>query len=445
MIEDRVPAPHDGQLKLLNLRRRYRVAVCGRRFGKTVAAGIAAVKRCHDSGTAQRIWWISPIQSQSDRVERDMAYWLSGYMKSKKTETSDASDNKPKPAKAKSEQQNKEDRWSHRKSEHALIYSNGSRIEFHSAHNPNNLRGAGLDLAIIDEAADVSEDTWKLVIRPMLLESCGEAFIIGTPRGKNNWLHRIFLLGQAADPDRIYGSIQLPTSANPLIDVKEIDAYRNEMIDGEYRQEFEAEFIDGVDSPFPKMEECISGEPLRCGRPGESYVTGIDLGRSVDYTVLVSIGVGSRRVEGFDRFNKMDWSAQLLRMHDHLRRFPGACIVDATGVGDPIYEQLARTHRRIQPFCFTAGSKERIIQALAIAFSNHTIALSNIPVLLNELRAFTKTENARASRLRSASYGAPPGMHDDCVTALALAWYALEYLHAGLLPAGNPFIDGMFA
>ena len=70
-----IPEPHSGQDKVLALPKRVRVAVCGRRFGKTVAAAIAAIRRCRER-EAQRVWWISPVQEQSDRVERQVVAWL---------------------------------------------------------------------------------------------------------------------------------------------------------------------------------------------------------------------------------------------------------------------------------------------------------------------------------------------------------------------------------
>src|SRR4051812_27609511 len=69
------PVAHEGQEKLLALAARFRVAVCGRRFGKTVAAAIHAIAEC-EKWEGHRVWWISPIQEQSDRVEREMAAWV---------------------------------------------------------------------------------------------------------------------------------------------------------------------------------------------------------------------------------------------------------------------------------------------------------------------------------------------------------------------------------
>jgi hypothetical protein len=424
------PTPHAGQREVLALPGRFRVAVCGRRFGKTVAAMLAVIQRCEHNSDAQRVWWISPIQDQSDRVEREMVEWLKTRIRRGKVLDDDED----------------ETYWDHRKQEHALIYSgNGSRIEFHSAHVPDRLRGAGLNLVVIDEAADVSEYTWNLVIKPMLLDAHGEAFILGTPRGTGNWLHRLYLLGQDGEHARTYRSIRLPTTRNPRITKEELDEFRADMSEEEFRQEFEAEFIESAGAVFTKITDAIDGDVLARGRAGEIYVTGIDLGEHKDFTVLCSVGCRSQRLEGFARFNRIGWHEQVARIKEYLERFPGPCIVDNTGVGDPIFSDIQRFHKSFtEPFTFTPATKAEVVHGLALGLESKELKLARVPLLIDELKAFSRIESKRAFAAYT-KYGAPQGLHDDCVMALALAWYGLKKAalwaaHSGPLPlsfAGN--------
>ena len=422
-----VPQPHSGQEKLLALKGRFRIAICGRRFGKTVAAAIAAVTLCEHSLRAQRVWWLSPVQYQSDRVERQVAWWLSRRLK------------------VSGKKAPREPEWEHRRQEHALTFlENGSRIEFLSAHQPDRLRGAGLDLVILDEAADMSDYTWRMIVKPMLLESRGEAFILSTPRGTNHWLHRLYLLGQEESENGAYASIRMPTRANPLIPEADLEEYRREMTEEEFRQEFEAEFIDGVNSVFPSVTVNIDGELLDAAAPGANYITGIDLGEQTDFTVCCAINCARQRLEGFTRFNRCGWDGQLTRIRGHLERFPGAVVIDATGVGDPISEALRRSHRgTVLPFKFNATNKEELVKALALGLDQHELKLARVPPLLGELQSFAYLP--RTPRQRVQRYGAPPGLHDDCVMALALAWWGLK--KAGLWGGvtGNPYKGGLFA
>ncbi|MEI6235355.1 MAG: phage terminase large subunit [Planctomycetota bacterium] len=416
-----LPTPHEGQQQVLEMPGRYKVAICGRRFGKTVAAALAAIRTC-EARPNQRVWWISPIQDQSDRVERDVTFWLKERTVSSRSKRKKSDDIESELNEAAAVLQ-----WTHRTSEHALVCDNGSRMEFHSAHTPDRLRGAGLDLAIIDEAADVSEYTWKEVVKPMLLESRGKAFVVGTPRGKNNWLHRIFMLGNNQESRGPYSSIQLPTTANPLIPAADLEEYKLDMTPEKYRQEFEAEFIDGVDTVFAGIDSCIFGPRLTVGRPGVKYVTGIDLGQSVDYTVLCSIACSDKKVEGFARFNQLDWSIQEKQICEHLKHFPGPALVDATGNGRRVYEMLRDTHRgHVEPFVFTAQTRSEILTGLQLGFSYKKLSIPNEQVLLDELHAFTWVNEGPADSVRRRRMCAPSGTHDDCVMALALAWWALE-------------------
>ena len=414
----RFPNARAAQREIIDHRARFRIAVCGRRFGKTVAAGIAAVEQCEQAAERQHVWWISPIQEQSDRVEREIAFWLAE--KTKRRGAKLPQDNEHNNGKDPS------DVWEHHKSEHALVYlGNGSRIEFHSAHAPDHLRGAGLNLVIIDEAADVNEYAWKHVLKPMLLESQGRALILGTPRGTNNWLHKLFLLGRQPEHAKTYGSFQKKSADNPDIRPADLDEYRLEMTELEFRQEFDAEFVDGAGSVFPTVLECVSGETLPYGRLGKLYVTGIDLGEHQDYTVICSVSFGDERLEGFWRFHQIGWNEQLVRIREHLRRFPGPCVIDATGVGDPIVQQMMRVFpSRVHPFRISAQSKNEIVKGLGMALEQKCLKLANEPQLIAELQSFQRLDDGSPSGL--PRYGAPKGLHDDGVIALALAWWGLK-------------------
>jgi hypothetical protein len=57
-----------------------------------------------------------------------------------------------------------------------------------------------------------------------------------------------------------------------------------------------------------------------------------------------------------------------------------------------------------------------------MAFEHRRIAIPDDATLIGELMAY-EIETLSSGLIR---YGAPSGMHDDCVMALAFAWYAAE-------------------
>lgn len=215
------------------------------------------------------------------------------------------------------------------------------------------------------------------------------------------------------------------------------------MTEEEYRQEFEAEFIDGVETVFAGVDACIKGTMLHQGRPGVKYITGIDLGQKQNFTVLCSLACDTQQVEGFARFNQMDWREQEKNIFDHLKRFPGPAVVDATGVGQPIFETIRRDYRdHVEACYFTPQRRTEMLVGLQRAFAHRRLILANETTLIAELHGFAYCHEKDAGGLRRVRMSAPSGQHDDCVMSLAMAWYGKE--SKALWAVGsdrNPFID----
>ncbi len=91
-------------------------------------------------------------------------------------------------------------------------------------------------------------------------------------------------------------------------------------------------------------------------------------------------------------------------------------------MGQPLIEQLQRDGLPVVPFMTTNATKAQIIDALALAFERGDIRILADPVQVAELQAY-EMERLPSGLMR---YGAPEGMHDDTVMALALAWHAVS-------------------
>jgi hypothetical protein len=92
-------------------------------------------------------------------------------------------------------------------------------------------------------------------------------------------------------------------------------------------------------------------------------------------------------------------------------------LVDATGVGDAVVEDLQSRLPRVEGFKFTAPSKQNLMERLAIAINGNEITFPE-GMLVSELESF-EYEYTRTG----VKYSAPSGLHDDGVMALALAVY----------------------
>ena len=90
--------------------------------------------------------------------------------------------------------------------------------------------------------------------------------------------------------------------------------------------------------------------------------------------------------------------------------------MDSTGVGDPIVERLQRLGgSHVRSLHFSATTKQQLMEGLAIAIHEGRVRVPEGPILA-ELETFEYVYTRTG-----VQYAAPPGMHDDCVCALALA------------------------
>jgi len=86
-----------------------------------------------------------------------------------------------------------------------------------------------------------------------------------------------------------------------------------------------------------------------------------------------------------------------------------------------VIDAMVQRGLSIIPFTTTSTTKQAAIQTLQAAFEHSQIKILPDPVLIGELQAF------EGERTPSGSwkYGAPSGLHDDCVLALAIAWQGI--------------------
>ncbi|GAH31864.1 unnamed protein product, partial [marine sediment metagenome] len=129
-----------------------------------------------------------------------------------------------------------------------------------------------------------------------------------------------------------------------------------------------------------------------------------------------------------DRFKEIDWKIQRERIKFISEKYNDAQIwVDATGVGDPIFEDLVNMGLDVQPYKFTNTSKKQLIQSLMISLEQEKIRIlvrdeENGKVQFNEMVIF-EYEMTSSGLIR---YQAPDGYHDDCVIALSLSNWGVQ-------------------
>lgn len=124
-------------------------------------------------------------------------------------------------------------------SELTIKLPNESEIAIRGAEQENNLRGAGLDMVVMEEYSYIKPHVWDEIIYPMLTTTDGEAFFIGTPNGYDH-LYDAFLRGQGKDKD--WMSWQYTTVDGGYVPQEEIEKAKSMMDERAFKTEFLASF-----------------------------------------------------------------------------------------------------------------------------------------------------------------------------------------------------------
>jgi len=301
--------------------------------------------------------------------------------------------------------------------------SNGSFLEGKSTENPKSLLGEELDLIIHDEAAQTPEEIYYQYIVPTTSSRLGRIVHISTPRG-NNWLQKRFV--SVGKDNRI----QEPSMAGLVAALgkkqakKEWDRLKSSYPRDLFNQEFMAQFVEGASNVFRAKDiDAITNEKcLKDYQPGHFYVLGVDLAKMNDYTVLTVIDLYTNSVVYWERINKDSYVYQKDRILAIAHRYNRARIIlDSTGVGEPVFDDLLASGMMVDDFRFSNASKERLIDKLRIYIEEGNIVIPNEPILIEELKNYSK-DMTPSGRI---TYSAPIGQHDDAVTSLALAVWGI--------------------
>lgn len=375
-IEITLPKPHANQVKVLQERERFNVLDCGRRWGKSVLSINLISETALDGFPAG---YFAPTYKLLEGAYKETIQNLEPVIK--------------------------------RKHDNQFIeLITGGVIEFWSLDNQYAGRSRKYKRAIVDEAAFVKSlwVAWTEAIRPTLTDLIGDAWFMSTPRGKNDF-YKLYQRGVSGEPN--WKSWQMPTNSNPFINANELEDARRDLPEAAYNQEYLAEFSDNAANPFGVNHIREVVKP-KSNLSVECY--GVDLAKSFDWTVVTGLDRNGD-VCYFERWQS-DWGQTKRRLIDLLKGTH--TLIDSTGVGDPIVEDIKRQCYGVDGFHFSSTSKQQLMEGLANAIQTKKIGIL-AGVMQDELESF-EFQYGRTS----VKYSAPTGMHDDCVCSLALAYAA---------------------
>ena len=188
---------------------RYKVLVCGRRWGKTYFSIMWLLNEELEAN--ERRWIIYPNYRQAKMVAWQLLKSLFFNKDCKVNET-----------------------------ELSVLLPNGARIELKGADKEDSLRGVSVSKVVLDEYAFMKHNVWGEIVQPMLAETGGEALFVGTPTGIQNHFYDMYVRGQSDNSD--YKSWQFTTLEGGFIPPDEIESAKKNLDIRTFRQEYLASF-----------------------------------------------------------------------------------------------------------------------------------------------------------------------------------------------------------
>ncbi|MCK4500489.1 hypothetical protein KAU11_08320 [Candidatus Babeliales bacterium] len=261
-------------------------------------------------------------------------------------------------------------------------------------------------------------EIWGFV-RPILKVNGGWAVFNGTPRGQN---HAYELLKMAEGlPDTWFTQILTVDDTGVLtkedIDQEKAEGMPQDMID----QEYYCKFIENATNFFRNIDDSCILEP-QAENPLYMYHMGVDLAKYQDFTVISIINLHTFEQVYIERFNQLDWNIQKARIQAVYHKFNRPTgFIDATGVGDPIVEDLNNMGVALEGYKFTEQSRKDLLTNLALKMEQRAVILLDDDVLKEELSYF-QYELANGGKLKIK---APDHLHDDTVMGTALSVWDL--------------------
>ncbi len=306
-----------------------------------------------------------------------------------------------------------------------VSFENGSRI-IALPCSEHRLRGYTANMVICDEASWVSEKVILEVLFPMLTTTQGYAIFLSTPWDKNHFFYRAFV-------NPAYSVHRVKSEECPLVTKEFLEEMRQNMTHEAYLMEYEAEFVEALNSYFPQslirsgveLAQKLGAEfypSLEVSFPSGDFYAGVDFGKLQDYSVLAVI-------KREDEILKLVYVHQFpletpyTQVIGHLVRANQkfqfrSVLVDQTGVGEPVLEEMQNQGlRNVEGVKFTVQTKEELLTSLKIAMEQNRLAIPYHRQLCQQINE-QQYEYSKSGHLQ---FKHPENSHDDMLWALALA------------------------
>lgn len=301
--------------------------------------------------------------------------------------------------------------------EGVLYLSNGSIYQLKGADDVDRLRGPGPYGAVFDEFATMKLEAWQ-VVEPALEANNGWAWFIGTPKGRNH-LYDFLMRGRKM---KGWQSWLLDGTESGIYNKSQLERLKESMTQKMFQQEIMCDFLENEGVVFRGVRDAMISEP-EPPKKEHLYVIGVDLAKVTDYTAIVVYDRTNNNQVYQSKWQTLEWPFQKAKIIEVAKHYNNALtIVDATGLGDPIADDLIRSGIAVEPVKITEQIKKELIEKLSIWIEQKKCKLLPLEDSLLEFDNFSY-ELGPTGKVR---YQAREGYHDDIVIAQSLAVHALQ-------------------
>jgi len=156
---------------------------------------------------------------------------------------------------------------------------------------------------------------------------------------------------------------------------------------------------------------------VRAVDPRGPFALGVDIGRDEDYTAVAVFDIAQSAILRVERWRHEDYTRTVQRIANLARDCQAVeVVVEQNAAGAPVVDYLASQNVAVLGVTTTAATKRAIIERLSWAIERGEIALPDDDYVLTELEQYAQRRRSDGTY----EYSAPPGLHDDCV--MAIAW-----------------------
>jgi len=315
------------------------------------------------------------------------------------------------------------ERLKRERSKARLTLRNGSEVAILTADSrtvsqeAKSLMGFGGDVVIVDESALIPEEMFSKIFRMIGGHKYGKLVQLGNPFPSKHF--------EACFSASNYKTLSI--DYRQAIEEKRftqeyIDEARKTITDFDFEVFYECAFPKEMGTVFRDIRSVANARPSK-PYTGHLYVMGVDLAKIQDYTAISVYNRATNSQVYHERIKDLEYPFQKRKIAAIAKHYNNALVVlDATGLGDPIADDLIRAGLNIIPFKITSVNKKEMIEKLIIWIEQKKLEILPIEDTLLEFDNFTYELSATGL----VRYTARRGFHDDIVISHALAITELQ-------------------